>query len=101
MVLARRQRTTIRTWEYRKPSTSPRQRGELNPCCPAWAIWRHTNVVGRAIALAYVAGTTLVVVATGNHWVLDAVAGGVVVAVGILVSGRIEKARSQSARTAS
>lgn len=67
----------------------------------AWAIWRHTNVVGRALALAYVAGTTLVVVATGNHWVLDAVAGGVVVAVGILVSGRIDRARGRSARTAS
>ncbi|MET0930837.1 MAG: phosphatase PAP2 family protein, partial [Aeromicrobium sp.] len=67
----------------------------------AWAIWRHANVVGRALALAYVAGTTLVVVATGNHWVLDAVAGGVVVAVGIVVSGRIETARNRTMRSSS
>ena len=60
----------------------------------AWAVWRHTNVVGRAIAVLYAAGTTLVVVATGNHWVLDAVAGAVVIAVGILVSGRIAGRRS-------
>ncbi|NRQ48696.1 phosphatase PAP2 family protein [Aeromicrobium stalagmiti] len=57
----------------------------------AWAVWRHTNGVGRAIAVLYAAGTTLVVVATGNHWVLDAVAGAVVVAVGIVVSGRIDQ----------
>jgi hypothetical protein len=55
----------------------------------AWAVWRHTNVVGRSIAVLYAAGTTLVVLATGNHWVLDAVAGAVVVAVGIVVSGWI------------
>jgi hypothetical protein len=66
----------------------------------AWAVWRHTNVVGRAIALTYVAGTTLVVIATGNHWVLDAVAGAVVIGAGILISGRMEAARSRSAKTA-
>ncbi|MRJ75923.1 PAP2 family protein [Aeromicrobium sp. SMF47] len=55
----------------------------------AWAIWRHTGLVGRAIACLYVAGTTFVVIATGNHWVLDAVAGAAVVAVGIVLSGRI------------
>ena len=55
----------------------------------AWAIWRHTNLVGRAVACMYVAGTSLVVIATGNHWLLDAVAGAAVVAVGIVVSGRI------------
>jgi hypothetical protein len=55
----------------------------------AWALWRHANVVGRAIVTLYVAGTTFVVLATGNHWVLDALAGAVVIALGILVSGRI------------
>lgn len=55
----------------------------------AWAVWRHTNVAGRAAAVLYAVGTTLVVVATGNHWVLDAVAGAVVIAVGIVVSGWI------------
>lgn len=55
----------------------------------AWAVWKHTNVAGRAIALTYVAVTTLVVVATGNHWVLDAVAGAVVIVIGVVVSGRL------------
>ncbi|AXT83770.1 inositol phosphorylceramide synthase [Aeromicrobium sp. A1-2] len=64
----------------------------------AWAIWRHTNLVGRVIACAYVAGTTLVVIATGNHWVLDAVAGAVVVTAGIVITGRLELRANQSAR---
>ena len=55
----------------------------------AWAVWRHTNPLGRTLACLYVAGTTFVVIATGNHWVLDAVAGAVVIAAGIAVSGRI------------
>ncbi|AWB93682.1 phosphatase PAP2 family protein [Aeromicrobium chenweiae] len=55
----------------------------------AWALWRHTRLGGRVLACLYVAGTTFVVVATGNHWVLDAVAGAVVVAAGIVISGRI------------
>lgn len=63
----------------------------------AWAVWRHTHVAGRAIALLYVAGTTLVVVATGNHWVLDAVAGAVVVGIGIWVSGRLAASSRGSA----
>jgi hypothetical protein len=63
----------------------------------AWAIWRHTNLLGRALACTYVAGTTLVVIATGNHWLLDAVAGAAVVAAGILVSGRISVGRTRHA----
>lgn len=55
----------------------------------AWAIWRHTNLVGRTIACLYVFGTTFVVVATGNHWVLDAIAGAAVVVAGIWISGRV------------
>lgn len=66
----------------------------------AWAVWRHTTVVGRIVACAYVAGTTVVVLATGNHWVLDALAGAAVVAVGIVVSGRLES-RQQRTATAS
>lgn len=55
----------------------------------AWAIWRHTNIVGRTLACLYVVGTTTVVIATGNHWLLDAVAGAAVVGLGIIVSGRL------------
>ena len=51
MVLARRQRTTCRSWECCKPGTFPRQRGELNPCFPAWAIWRHGRIPVLAVAL--------------------------------------------------
>jgi len=65
----------------------------------AWAVWRRTNLVGRILACAYVVGTTFVVVATGNHWILDAVAGAAVVTVGIVVSGRIAAARGRSVRT--
>lgn len=55
----------------------------------AWAVWRHVGALGRTLAVLYSSGTTLVVLATGNHWLLDAVAGGLVVAVGIGVSGRV------------
>ena len=55
----------------------------------AWALWRHIGRVGRSLAVLYASGTTLVVVATGNHWVLDAVAGGLVIAAGIAISGRL------------
>lgn len=55
----------------------------------AWAVWRHVGVIGRSLAVLYSLGTTLVVVATGNHWVLDAVAGGIVIAAGIVISGQI------------
>lgn len=65
----------------------------------AWAIWRYTTVFGRILACAYVAGTSTVVIATGNHWVLDAVAGAVVIGLGIAASGRIETARGRPART--
>jgi hypothetical protein len=59
----------------------------------AWAIWQHTNVIGRTLACLYAAGTAFVVVATGNHWVLDAVAGAAVIAAGIALSGRIARPR--------
>ena len=63
----------------------------------AWAIWRHTNLMGRALACTYVVGTTVVVIATGNHWLLDAVAGAaVVVAIGIVVSGRLGRASAET-----
>jgi hypothetical protein len=61
----------------------------------AWAVWRHTNLFGRWLAVLYVAGTTFVVVATGNHWVLDAIGGAVVIAIGIAVAGRLVPARAR------
>lgn len=67
----------------------------------AWAVWRHTNVVGRAVAVTYAMGTTFVVVATGNHWVLDALAGALVVAMGIVLSGRLEARRGRPVRASS
>ncbi|MET0766093.1 MAG: phosphatase PAP2 family protein [Aeromicrobium sp.] len=61
----------------------------------AWAVWPHTGRLGRALACAYVAGTFLVVIATGNHWVLDAVAGAAVIGLGILVADRLARRRAR------
>jgi hypothetical protein len=54
-----------------------------------WALWvalvvrRHVrNPAVRALAWFYAAGTTVVIVGTGNHWLLDAVVGWLVVLVG-------------------
>jgi hypothetical protein len=58
-----------------------------------WALWcawvvflcsRHRAL--RVTATLYAAGTTLVVIGTANHYVLDAVAGALVVAVAVLVT---------------
>ncbi|MBP2389581.1 phosphatase PAP2 family protein [Aeromicrobium fastidiosum] len=57
----------------------------------AWALWRHVGMTGRALSVLYALGTTAVVVGTGNHWVLDAVAGAAVIAAGIAISGRIDQ----------
>jgi hypothetical protein len=60
-----------------------------------WALWCAWVVVGltgkrwvRVLAYAYPIGTTLVVIATANHYVLDAVAGAAVIAVGFRLAGR-------------
>lgn len=54
-----------------------------------WALWctwvvflccQHRSV--RILAVAYTAGTTMVVVATANHYVLDVIAGSAVIALG-------------------
>jgi hypothetical protein len=54
-----------------------------------WALWvalvvrRHVrNPAVRGLAWFYAAGTTVVIVGTGNHWLLDAVVGWLVVLVG-------------------
>jgi hypothetical protein len=58
-----------------------------------WAFWctwvvflltRNRSV--RALSVAYAVGTTVVVVVTANHWVLDAVAGVAVMAAGAVVA---------------
>ena len=55
----------------------------------AWAMWRYVKRTGHVLSVLYVAGTTLVVVATGNHWLLDAVMGALVVAIGIMIASRL------------
>ena len=61
-----------------------------------WAVWVAWVVVThstrrwvRVLAVAYPIGTTLVVVATANHYLLDAVAGAAVIAVAIRLSSRL------------
>jgi PAP2 superfamily len=50
----------------------------------AWVVLLCTRVTWlRLAAVAYAVGTTVVVVATANHYVLDAVAGAAVIAVGV------------------
>src|SRR4029453_10131882 len=63
-----------------------------------WAVWVAWVVVthstrrwGRGLGGAYPIGPTLVVVATANHSLLDAVAGAAVVAVAIRLSGRLSR----------
>ena len=53
----------------------------------AWVVFLCTrNQWLRVAATCYAAGTTLVVIGTANHYVLDAVAGGVAVAVAVAVT---------------
>jgi hypothetical protein len=60
----------------------------------AWVVVTHsTRRCVRVLAVAYPIGTTLVVVATANHYLLDAVAGAAVVAVAIRLSGRLSPRR--------
>jgi len=65
----------------------------------AWALWHHLRLPGRVVASSYVAGTTFVVIATGNHWVLDAVGGALVIALGVVLTSRTG-AGAQGARGA-
>jgi len=55
----------------------------------AWVVFTLTRTRWiRIAAVAYPIGTTLVVVGTANHYVLDAVAGVLVMLVGMHVAGR-------------
>jgi hypothetical protein len=62
----------------------------------AWSSWCALavgrvagNALVRRLAWLYPAGTLFVILGTGNHWFLDAVAGGLVLAVGFAVGGRL------------
>jgi membrane-associated phospholipid phosphatase len=66
----------------------------------AWALYPLLNRPGRWIVIAYTAGTTIVVVATGNHWILDAAAGAAIVWLAITLTRLLAQAteRRQRAR---
>ena len=54
-----------------------------------WGIWRYTtHWLPRAFAVAYPVAVFLTIIVTGNHFVLDAVAGVAVLVVGFGVVGR-------------
>lgn len=64
-----------------------------------WALWvalsiqRHSGRTWlRALAWVYAAGTGVVIVGTGNHWVLDVLVGWLVVVVGWVLASRIRPA---------
>jgi hypothetical protein len=72
-----------------------------------WAVWVAWVLVTlstrrwvKVLAVAYPLGTTLVVVATANHYLLDAIAGALVVAVGIRLSRRLSPTGSGGRRPA-
>jgi hypothetical protein len=72
-----------------------------------WSFWCAITIIGtttvwwRWFALLYPVGTTLVVLGTGNHYILDGVGGVIVVSAGILLT-TVPAARSRSkARLAS
>jgi hypothetical protein len=60
----------------------------------AWAVASRTGRLGRTFAIAYAVGTVIVVIGTGNHWVLDAVAGGLLMWFAIAVTGTLHRRRS-------
>ncbi len=68
-----------------------------------WALWCTIAVISitrvlwvRVSAVAYVVVTTLVVVTTGNHWILDAVVGGVITAAVWLVVRLISRGHAET-----
>ena len=63
-----------------------------------WAIWAVWAVRGRLLAYLYPAGTALVVVCTGNHWVLDCVVGLLLTLAGIGAATWWSPARSEERR---
>jgi len=63
----------------------------------AWALWRNTSWPWRCLLSLYPVGTAVVVVGTGNHWVLDAVMGLLVTVTGIGVTGGFERSGRGSA----
>jgi hypothetical protein len=62
-----------------------------------WALYRHVSPVGRVLLVAYPTITTLVVVSTANHWLLDCVLGGAVTLVGVLASHLVGRSQGQEA----
>jgi hypothetical protein len=70
-----------------------------------WAVWvavqlraHSTRAAVRRWAWTYPALTTLVVVATANHYVLDAVAGAAVALAGQAIAARMQQSRQGQSR---
>jgi len=52
----------------------------------AWTVWTTGKLSYRFVGVSYAIGTDLVVLGTGNHWILDVLAGTGTAAVGILMT---------------
>jgi PAP2 superfamily len=72
----------------------------------AWSLWCAVvmvrcarSVLARRIVWLYPAGTLFVILATGNHWLLDAVAGSLVLGVGFALSSAALPDRRTAAMT--
>jgi hypothetical protein len=68
----------------------------------AWSLWCAvavtrcaTSGLTRRLVWLYPAGTLFVILATGNHWLLDAVAGGLILGLGFAISRAALPARPQ------
>jgi hypothetical protein len=68
----------------------------------AWSLWCAvvvtqcaTSVLARRLIWLYPAGTLFVILGTGNHWLLDAVAGGLILGVGFAAARAVLPARPQ------
>jgi hypothetical protein len=61
----------------------------------AWAVAARTGRWGRALAISYAVGTAAVVIGTGNHWLLDAVAGAALMWAAIALTGLLHRRRTR------
>jgi hypothetical protein len=71
----------------------------------AWALWcalvfvpRVRSRAARAAAITYPVATVIVIVLTGNHYLLDAAGGAVVLAIGWAIAARLTRAGRSRAR---
>jgi hypothetical protein len=86
-------------WDSAAVESVANQYAALPSLHMAWSLWCAIAVsrvardgLVRRVAWLYPAGTLFVILGTGNHWLLDAAAGALVLAVGFAVASRLHPA---------